>query len=145
MENGKSDPSKKFESIRGDLIQIFDENSGVKLAYLYGSVARGESNKLSDIDLAVYLEESCDFGGVKMNLVSEIASLIDDFDLVVLNEARPLMAYNIVKDGIILFEESGTRKAEIESNIVRRYLDMKPYLMRHAEERLDKFAEEGFA
>lgn len=55
------------------------------------------------------------------------------------------MAYNVVKNGIILFEESGTRKAEIESNIVRRYLDMKPYLMRHAEERLNKFAEEGFA
>jgi predicted nucleotidyltransferase len=145
MKNEKSDPSEKFESIREDLKKIFEERPEVELAYLYGSVARGEANKLSDIDLAVYLNEACNMGSVKMELVSEIASLIDDFDLVVLNEARPLMAYNIVKDGIILFEVSATMKAEIESNIVRRYLDMKPYLLRHAEERLDKFAEEGFA
>ncbi|EHK02269.1 nucleotidyltransferase [Candidatus Haloredivivus sp. G17] len=145
MKNEKSDPSEKFESIREDLKKIFEERPEVELAYLYGSVARGEANKLSDIDLAVYLEKGCDSGSVRMELVSEIASLIDDFDLVILNEARPLMAYNIVKDGIILFEESPTMKAEIESNIVRRYLDMKPYLLRHAEEMLNKFAEEGFA
>ena len=145
MKNEKSDPSEKFESIREYLKKIFEERPEVELAYLYGSVARGEANKLSDIDLAVYLEKGCDSGSVRMELVSEIASLIDDFDLVILNEARPLMAYNIVKDGIILFEESPTMKAEIESNIVRRYLDMKPYLLRHAEEMLNKFAEEGFA
>lgn len=145
MNKGKSDPSEKFEYIREDLTQIFEERPEVELAYLYGSVARGEANKLSDIDLAVYLNEACNMGDVKMDLVSEIALLIDDFDLVFLNEARPLMAYNIVKEGIILFEDSGTRKAEIESDIIRKYLDMKPYLMRHAEERLNKFAEEGFA
>ena len=145
VENSSKEASEIFEQVRGELVRVFEETPEVELAYLHGSVARKESGKLSDIDLAVYLENDCDFIDVKMRLISEISSLINDFDLIVLNSSRPLMAYNVVKHGVILLEKSRTMKAEIESSIIRKYLDMKPYLQRHAEEKLERYAKEGYA
>ncbi|MFB6099728.1 MAG: nucleotidyltransferase domain-containing protein [Candidatus Nanohalobium sp.] len=39
---------------------VFRDVDGVGLAYVFGSVARGEAGELSDVDLAVYLDESVD-------------------------------------------------------------------------------------
>lgn len=136
---------EKFDSSREDLVDLFNRGDEVKLAYLFGSVSRGDEGSLSDIDIAIYLDKDSDFGKVEMRLLSRISEFFDDFDLVVLNEASPLMKYNVVKDGEVIYEDSNSNTALIESEITKRYLDMKPYLERHADERLEKFAEEGLA
>ena len=136
---------EKFDSSKDGLAGIFDGAESVELAYLFGSVSRGDEGDLSDIDIAVYLKDGSDFGEMEMRLLNSISDFFDDFDLVIMNRASPLMKYNVVKDGEIIYEESSSRKASIESEIIIKYLDMKPYLERHSNERLEKFAEEGLA
>ncbi|PSH01458.1 MAG: hypothetical protein BRC26_03470, partial [Nanohaloarchaea archaeon QH_8_44_6] len=69
----------------------------------------------------------------------------DDIDIVVMNKASNLINYNIISDGKIVHCSSPDKKAEIESSILRSYLDMKYYQDRHVEERLQRFAEKGLA
>ena len=38
------------------LAEFLSKQEQVRLAYIYGSTAKGKSGKLSDIDLAVYLD-----------------------------------------------------------------------------------------
>ncbi len=49
--------SLKYEKEVKEFLQKQDQ---IELAYLFGSVAYGEQGKLSDIDLALFLDESLD-------------------------------------------------------------------------------------
>ena len=40
------------------VVEFLSTQERVKLAYLFGSVAEGREGKLSDVDLAVFLDES---------------------------------------------------------------------------------------
>ncbi|MGC9336910.1 MAG: nucleotidyltransferase domain-containing protein [Candidatus Cloacimonadia bacterium] len=40
------------------VVEFLSKQKHVKLAYLFGSVAEGKEGKLSDVDIAVFLDES---------------------------------------------------------------------------------------
>lgn len=46
-----------LEEIKTKLKNFFSQKPEIKFAYLFGSLARKKINKLSDIDLAVYINE----------------------------------------------------------------------------------------
>ncbi len=73
-------------------------------AYIYGSVARNQDTKLSDIDIAIYIDEDKrpEAGpfGYRSELITELQPLAgNDIDLIILNEASNLLAYNVFKEG----------------------------------------------
>ncbi|MEM4234743.1 MAG: nucleotidyltransferase domain-containing protein, partial [Candidatus Methanomethylicaceae archaeon] len=45
------------EAIKRQLAPYFVRRSEILLAYLFGSAARGRTNKLSDIDIALLVDE----------------------------------------------------------------------------------------
>ena len=75
-------------------------------AYIFGSYAKGNIRKDSDIDIAIYLKDSIGsykYLDMKMKL-SE--ALKREVDLVILNNAIPLLRYEIYKSigkGLWLF------------------------------------------
>jgi predicted nucleotidyltransferase len=107
----------------------------VKLAYLFGSVAEGKEGKRSDVDLAVFLDDSLskpEEFNLQLKLISELTSILktDRIDLNVINNAPLLLRYNILKHGKILKGDKET-KIKVESGILSDYLDMKYYIDRH--------------
>ncbi len=87
------------EKNRGKLNAIFKEY-GVKKAAVFGSVARGEAKKSSDIDILVELESGrtlFDLGGLKVDLEKVFGKKID---LVEYGAIRPLFRKQILKDQI---------------------------------------------
>ena len=132
-----------------ELKEYFSSKDSVILAYLFGSTVRGDAGRLSDIDIGVLVNENLskkDRFGLELRLMGEIAVLINKnkIDLIVLNEAPLLLAYNIIKDGIIL-KSSETERVKFETKILSMYLDEKYYIKRHTEETLKRIAEVGFA
>jgi predicted nucleotidyltransferase len=99
-------------------------NKAVKFAYLFGSYARGDSGPLSDIDLAVYLDNRIDFFSCRLHLLEEVSRQLKGkpCDLVVLNNADLSLQYEILRDGKI-FIENRLKRIQFETRVIRDYLD----------------------
>ena len=129
------------------VVEFLSKQKRVKLAYLFGSVAEGKEGKLSDVDLAVFLDESVskpEQFNLQLKLMSEITSILktDKVDLVIMNDAPLLLNYNIIKHGKILKGDKET-KIKVESGILSDYLDMKYYIDRHTNLAIKRIAKRG--
>ena len=96
----------------------------VKFAYLFGSVATGKAGPLSDLDLAVYLDQRVDFFNHRLSLMEALAKVLktEEFDLVVLNDAPIVLKHEVISDGVIL-KEDRHRRVMFETEVLREYLD----------------------
>jgi len=140
---------KLFEKYKENQRKIRDlfNRKEVVVAYLFGSLVKKEISPLSDIDLAVYLDERIPRNRqneVHMTLLNELITILgDDLDLILMNSADLLMNFNIIKEGEIIYQRSETEKVMIESEIMDRYMDMRYYHKRHVDVTLDRMAKEG--
>lgn len=132
-----------------ELKKYFSNKDSIILAYLFGSTVRGDTGRLSDIDIGVLLDENIskkDRFDMELKIISEIAILINKnkIDLVVLNETPLLLSYNIIKTGFIL-KSSEIERMKFETKILDEYLDQKYYINRHSYDSLKRIAQVGFS
>jgi len=101
----------------------------VTLAYLFGSAARGEITPLSDIDVAVYLDEPDRARRVDVYLpfLVDLQEAVGDgtVDLIYLNDAPSDLAYGIVTGRLLFCADEG-RRVEVEATVLSTYLDERP-------------------
>ena len=120
------------------LAPIFKKQK-VVFAYLFGSQAKGTAGSLSDIDIAVYFDEdlaATERFDLRLAVLGELTDLYrtDAVDLVVLNDAPPLLAHRILKEGLLIFSDNEKMRLEYEVKAVLEYLDWKPYLDKYTQE-----------
>jgi hypothetical protein len=132
----------------GGLQRFLAEQKNVTLAYLFGSYAKGTEGPLSDIDVAVFLNNKLskrERQKLQLHLISEISSILktDNLDLVVMNGSPVELNYEIIKHGRILCIRDQGEKVDIESEILSRYLDRKYYEQRSLNTFLEKVIERG--
>ncbi len=78
----------------------------IDFAILFGSQARGDAFPFSDIDIGIYVNKEIpllEIGGLISELEEELRK---DVDIIVLNDLykkNPRVAYEIVKDAILIF------------------------------------------
>jgi uncharacterized protein len=98
--------------------------SAVKFAYLFGSYARGAAGPLSDVDIAVCIDNRFDFFSFRLRLLEELSRQLkgQSCDLVVLNNAPLVLQYEIIRDGKVLKEDK-PRRVQFEVRVLRQYLD----------------------
>jgi len=116
-------------------------------AYIYGSVARNQHTRLSDIDLAIYIDEdkkpAAGPFGYRSEIIAELQPLAgNDIDLIILNEASNLLAYNVFKEGRLLFNKDPDLRTTVHAKTVDKYLDFLP-MLRVQEKYLNKRIEEN--
>ena len=104
--------------------EILCAENMVKFAYLFGSLAHNKAGRLSDIDVAVYLDGRVDFFTTRLLLMESLAKRLrsERFDLVVLNRAPLVLKFEVIKYGIVLKEER-SRRVIFETRVLREYLD----------------------
>ncbi len=108
----------------------------VVACYLFGSYTEGKQTPASDVDLAVLLDVEFPaerYFEKKLDLLSIVTLSLktDEVDLIILNQAPPLLSYRILSRGRLLFER-GDRKGQKVNFQVRafdRYFDFKPMEM----------------
>ena len=110
----------------------------IAAAYIFGSVASGRARRTSDIDIAVLLKPAKNSSGFlhyRLKLMAELASALgrSDIEVIVLNEAPPLLAHQVLSKGKLVFERSARARVEFQVRTVNLYIDTEPLrkLYRH--------------
>jgi predicted nucleotidyltransferase len=113
----------------------------VLAVYGFGSRARGEAGPRSDVDVAVLLERRLDLRE-ELRLRAEVVDELrrDDVDLVVLNQAPPLLRYEVVAAGRRLFARDEETADLFEERAARECFDTAH--LRSVQQRLAREARE---
>lgn len=114
---------------------VFKNHPEVKLAYLFGSVATGNTGPLSDYDFAVYLSsrDARTVFAIKSVLLQElsIALKTDNLDIVVLDTAEsPELKYAVITEGLLIMDRDEFRVL-VEPRILNEYFDFAMTLRRY--------------
>jgi hypothetical protein len=91
---------------------------------LFGSSARGEPGA-ADLDLGVLGPASLDVIDASVRFMHVLHTGV--VDVVDLRHANPVLLMSVARDGIPLFDASGTQFAEFSSLAMRRYADTKKF------------------
>ncbi len=85
------------------LREVLSPFPSIRLAVLFGSLARGQVRRQSDVDLGVVLDN--DDRGVRLDIEVAVGrGLHRDIDLVDLRRAGPLLRFEVARDGIPVVE-----------------------------------------
>ena len=109
--------------IRAKVKPIAAGHLSVRLLYLFGSMARGDVHTGSDVDLAVL------FGASTLEVFRELWADLHaalgplSFDLVVLNDADPVLAFDVIREGKPLFYRTDDDINDFETRAWHRYQD----------------------
>lgn len=97
----------------------------VQQAFLFGSQAHGTAGPLSDIDIAVLFDPTCDTDKAESQLFAELSQTLrtDNIDIVNIATASPLLAHRAVLRGVELFSNSRHDQALLKTNILHAYED----------------------
>lgn len=118
MDRDNPDPAARLRA-------FFQDRPRVVLAYLFGSAARGTMGPLSDVDVAVrFSDRGADVFNERLRMHDELCRHLgtDRVDLVDLDEASPVLRYNVIRDGIVL---KGTNDVRVpfEVRVMADYFD----------------------
>lgn len=98
----------------------------IQFAYLFGSRARGQALPFSDIDVGVYLAEPDHAVRLAMYkpLLGDLMDALGttEVDLAYVNDADPVLAYNIIA-GERVYSSDDRARSRIEADVLARYFD----------------------
>ena len=119
----------QFNQYKPRLTSLFDA-SDVVLAYLFGSQAKGTANHESDIDIAVLLADQipqAEYGQRVVDLNTELIGIFqrDAIDVALLNTAPPLLAFQVVRHGVVIYDPY-QRYVSFYIDTFNRYADTQP-------------------
>ena len=115
------------------IADLLDPREEILEAYLFGSHARGRAQPHSDIDVAVYVDDTRadDTGyGYRANLTTDLMAGLgsNDVDVVVLNRLPPLLYHRVLRDGERLLARDLRATTAREGRAISRYCDFVPQL-----------------
>ena len=97
----------------------------VAFGYLFGSAACGRLRPLSDIDVAVYLDEGVDLIEARLDVIRALTRFLrtDAVDLVVLNAAPTSLLGRVLGSRRIVLDRDPFRRHRFESDELRKFFD----------------------
>ncbi len=113
-----------------ELIAFLSTQSDVAAAYLFGSQAEGRAAPRSDVDIAILLIGQPDPEQMWKRRLA-LWDALEQFtkrklDLVILNQAPPLLQNQVLKHGRLLYEGDRAARVEFEVRAGKVYADLKP-------------------
>jgi predicted nucleotidyltransferase len=136
----------EFKKIERTVVSLLDGKPEVLAGYIFGSVAMGRARPDSDVDVAVLVSDKVmrrDPFQYRLDLIGELTTALqrNDVDLILLNQAPPLLAHRVLSRGKLIFERSPSARVAFQVRTVNRYMDTQPmrnlylaYLKKHARE-----------
>jgi len=120
----------------------------VEFAYLFGSRARGRARASSDVDLAAFLSPRLTprrRERERLLLLGELCSALrrDAVDLVILNDAPPLLAFRVTATGRTIYSRDELCRIRFEARAMAMYYDRLPADERSAELMLRRVSARG--
>jgi predicted nucleotidyltransferase len=111
------------------------EGPALCCAYLFGSRARGDGRRDSDVDVAVLFatDPPRTLAGLHLDLADRLSAAIGGrpVDLVVLNRAPVDLIHRVLRDGLLLLERDRSARIRFEVRARNEYFDLLPHLRRY--------------
>lgn len=112
------------------LLAYLMTQADVVAAYVFGSQAQGLARPQSDIDLAVLLAEGMD-RSARFEKRLELMAALPAFsrraiDVIILNDAPPLLCHQALSQGRLVFERSAAERIQFEIRADKIFFDLKP-------------------
>ena len=112
----------------------------VKLAVLFGSTARGQARKGSDVDLGLLLKPIS--RRERLHVEAELAWAAGrEVDFIDLDEAPPLLRFEITRDGIVILEREEGLWTRFKAKAMVDWWDWSPYARRIEEAAIRRLRE----
>lgn len=118
-----------MKRIRKQLADFFSSKRGVLAVYLFGSRAAGKSKKNSDADVAVLLAPSVVKKAFTLQLrwQEELERILGaKVDLVILNEAHPLLKFQVYSKGVPAHIRTPVSAEKFKWHAINEYWDCLP-------------------
>jgi hypothetical protein len=120
-----------MQEILKKLSGTLEAEPDIAFAYLFGSVAKGRSGPLSDVDVAVYFHPAGDSRSRfkrRLLLMSKLGKALrrDDVEVVPLQDAPLDLAFEILAQGKLIFSKDDGQKADFVFETLRKYHDEAP-------------------
>lgn len=115
------------------LKNVFAKYDDIIAVYLFGSAAEGRRTSKSDLDLGIVAEDES-FAECKLHLLTDLVHAgLDEIDLVILNTADTVTRHEVVRLNKVIYSTLDFDRGQYYSLVVRKYLDLQPYLERQRE------------
>lgn len=113
---------------------VVEPRSEVLEAYVFGSRARGDAAAHSDVDVALYVSRPTVEPGLGAELAAQLMRALgtNDVDVVLLNDASPVLYHRVLRDGIRVFSRDPRATTTREGRALSRYCDYVPQLRKIA-------------
>ncbi|MGI6610656.1 MAG: type VII toxin-antitoxin system MntA family adenylyltransferase antitoxin [Limnochordia bacterium] len=135
------------ETIAEALRQYFATSADVTVAYLFGSVVRGNTHGMSDIDVGVLFLDYLSATERLFRRISFSHDLADQLgrsvDVVDLRETSPQFNHHVLRHKVVVKGHHDPARIAFEKDVRRHYFDMLPYLQRFEDASLKCFEEGG--
>ncbi len=105
--------------------KILSSSPEIIFSYIFGSIAKGTQNPLSDIDIAIYVDNVQDLAEFKMQTLNKLMDALetDKIDLVILNTASLFLKAQVLQQKILLTDKNPFFRHKFESLTLREYFD----------------------
>lgn len=117
---------EKLLNLDSNIFKELDLN----FSYLGGSLAKGRFNWWSDIDIFICKKNLSDLSSkekyrILLKLNSKLSSELnfDNIQIIFFNNLPLHIQFNVIKDGILLFESEKTDRLRYIENILNKYYD----------------------
>jgi predicted nucleotidyltransferase len=111
-------------SEKNALASLLEARGDILFAYLFGSQASGTTGPLSDVDVAVFTRSPISFDA-RLLMLADLTMFLktDAVDLIELRDAPPLLTYEVVSSGQLLFSKDSGAQNRFEQKSFLRYFD----------------------
>ena len=115
------------------IAEVLEPRREILEAYLFGSHGRGAGQAHSDVDIAVFIDErpaEPGLFGYQSELTATLMSALgtNSVDVVILNDAPPLLYHRVLRDGQRLLSRDLQATTVREGRALSRYCDFVPLL-----------------
>ncbi len=112
------------------LAEYFSRKEEVLCVYLFGSQAVGKQNAYSDVDIAVLYDESIpasEYTDGQISLSIDLSRLLGkNIDIIILNKAAPYLKFQIIQNGVRVYEKPARTDRTFEAHSIIEYFDFLP-------------------
>lgn len=108
--------------------EVLSGGGEIAFAYLFGGLAR-ERQPLSDVDLAIYVNEEADFDDCYAKLFPLVTHHLgtDEVDLVLLNRAPIALLGRILRQRRVILDRDPYLRHRFESRVAREFHDFRAF------------------
>ena len=127
-----------LDKIKTMLADFFQRQAEIEIAYIFGSIARGTESALSDIDIAILIDDQQINDdkfryGYKAEILADLMKILktNNVDLVILNEANTLLRHRVLYHGRLIYSKNEKKRIEFQTNTIDKYIDFKELMKPH--------------